>query len=52
MNRLKAGIAAATGLVLGLPIGFVVSPDPTGVGPLVVGCVVGVVLAAGVYLAL
>ncbi len=51
MYRLVRGsIAAALGSFVGLPVAFVLSPDPVGIVPILAGLLLTAVLAAGFYL--
>ena len=51
MYRLVRGsIATALGSFVGLPVAFVLSPDPVGIVPILAGLLLTAVLAAGFYL--
>ncbi len=49
---LRGLVAAVAGLLCGLPLGFLLSPDPTGVGPLLTGVAFGLVIAVAMFVKL
>ncbi|WP_254841229.1 hypothetical protein [Natronomonas marina] len=53
MHRaLRAVVSLVVGLVAGFGLGLLLSPDPTGVGPVLVGTVLGIGFAVGLYVKL